>query len=200
MIDRRDFLLAAPALMLAPEAFAQPAPEAAGNIASMRGEARAQRRGSMRLLQSGQQVFVGERLQTAVDSRLHAALGPATNLYMGENTGVMIDRHLVKRGGVIHLATGGLLFDRKTPDPKPPVVIRSPYASIAVRGTTIFAGPSNGVFGVFVETGLAIVRTAHGDVTLRAGDGTNIARPGGAPINAVKWGAARIAAAMRSVR
>ncbi|MBM3606959.1 MAG: FecR domain-containing protein [Alphaproteobacteria bacterium] len=204
MIDRRDFLAfgvaAASAPIAAAGAFAQTAPQAAGSVASLRGEVRAQRRSEVRMLQSGQQVFVGERLQTSVESRLHAALGPATNLYMGENTGVMIDRHIVRRGGVIHLSTGGIVFDRKSPDPKPPVVIRSPYASIAVRGTTVFAGPSLGVFGVFVEDGLAIVKTTHGDVTLRAGEGTNIATPGGAPSRAIKWGAGRIAGAMRSVK
>ena len=39
----------------------------------------------------------------------------------------------------------------RAPDPKPEVTIRSPYALLAVRGTTVFAGPSNGVFGVFVQ-------------------------------------------------
>jgi hypothetical protein len=214
MIDRRHILFAGlgsfvvPAFLIDASAQgARPSPvaatsqaEAAGNVAAVKGDVTARAAGQTRQLQNGQQVYVRERVQTAAQSRLHAALGPATNLYMGENTRIMIDRHLVKRGGTIHLAAGAVLFDRKDPDPKPAVTIRSPYAMLAVRGTKVFAGPSNGVFGVFVEEGLVVVRNANGVVTLRPGEGTNIAKPGARPTPAAQWGRARIEAALRSVQ
>ena len=49
---------------------------------------------------------------------------------------------------------------------------RSPFALIAVRGTLFFAGPSNGVFGVFVGRGF---------VEVTGGDRTVVIRPGLAP-------------------
>lgn len=203
MLDRREILLAGAGALFAPSAgLAQKAaaPEAVGSVASIKGEANARRAGQARTLQPGEALFVNERLQTASASRLQAALGPATNLLMGENTHIMIDRHLVRRGGTIHLAQGGILFARKAPDPKPAVTISSPYAMLAVRGTTVFAGPSNGVFGVFVEEGLVIVRNKGGTVTLRPGEGTDIARHGARPTPAARWGKARIDAALASVR
>jgi len=106
----------------------------------------------------------------------------------------------VRRGGAIHLGQGAVLFERSAPDPKPAVTIRSPYALLAVRGTTVFAGPSNGVFGVFVVTGEVEVRNGAGSVRLGPGQGTDIARPGAKPSSAAVWGDARINAAMRSVR
>lgn len=203
MLDRRELVLAAAGVMILPaSAWAQQlaAVEAVGSVASVKGEANARRAGQARQLQAGQDLFVNERLQTAAQSRLQAALGPATNLFMGENTRITIDRHLVRRGGTIHLAQGGILFARKSPDPKPAVTISSPYAMLAVRGTTVFAGPSNGVFGIFVEEGLVVVRNKAGVVTLRPGEGTDIAKPGRAPTPAARWGQARINAALASVR
>jgi ferric-dicitrate binding protein FerR (iron transport regulator) len=176
----------------------------AGVVAGLTGKASASKRGRLpaatRLLGNGSDIFVGENIQTRASSRLHAQLGAATHLYMGENTRLMIDRHLLRRGGTIHLATGGMMFDRKPPDPGTGVTIRSPFALLAVRGTTFFAGPSNGVFGVFVEDGEVAVSAMGKTVILRPGQGTNIARVGDRPTNAALWGKARIDAARASVR
>lgn len=202
MMNRRNMLALlgasfAPDMPLA--AHAQAAVNA-GTVANLRGSATARRAGASRFLGPGQEVFTGEQLQTGAESRLQARLGAATQLYMGERTRVMIDAHLVQRGGTIHLGEGALMFERKDPDPKPPVTIRSPFGMLAVRGTTLFAGPSNGIFGIFVAEGEVIVRAAGASVTLRRGEGTNIARPGAKPTPAIAWGDARIHAALRSVQ
>ena len=207
MLDRRHMLIGAGAALLPAfdiaEAIAQAAAgnsAAVGTVASLTGAATARRGGEPRTLGSGQQLFAGERLQTGGGSKLQAKLGEATQLFMGENTRVTIDGHLVQRGGTIHLGAGALMFERKEPDPKPNVVIQSPFALLAVRGTAVFAGPSNGVFGVFVAEGEVTVRNAGGSVTLRRGEGSNIARPGARPTAAAVWGQPRIDAALRSVR
>ena len=51
------------------------------------------------------------------------------------------------------------------------VKIRSSYGLIAVRGTKFFAGPSNGVFGVFVDHGTVTVSGGGSEVVLQAGRG-----------------------------
>jgi ferric-dicitrate binding protein FerR (iron transport regulator) len=181
-------------------AFAATAAAAAGTVAGIRGTATATNRGKPRALQSQDEVFVREMLSTIAQSRLHVKLGPATQLYMGENTRVVIDNDLVKRGGEIRLSSGALLFQRRAPDPKPRVTIQSPFALLAVRGTTVFAGPSNGVFGVFVQDGEVQVRAGGAMVSLTPGEGTNIARPGARPTAPAAWGQARIDAALASVR
>ncbi len=203
MLDRREILrgmsLGGLGFIVVP-AFAQTEAGAVGTVADVEGSATARKGGEPRVLGAGQHVFAGERLQTGGDSKLRAALGAATQLFMGANTRVTIDGNLVQRGGIIKLGSGALMFERRDPDPKPEVAIHSPYARLAVRGTSVFAGPSNGVFGVFVSHGEVVVTNAGGSVTLRPGEGTNIARPGAKPTPAAAWGDARINDAMRSVR
>ena len=79
------------------------------------------------------------------------------------------------------------------------VTVRSPFGLMAVRGTRFFAGPSNGVFGVFVERGSVLVVGVQTAVLVTSGFGTNIARPGAEPTDSAAWGAARIANAFASV-
>ena len=92
-----------------------------------------------------------------------------------------------------------MLYDHDARAGRSDVTVRGPYGLVAVRGTKFFAGPSNGVFGVFVESGTVTVTGASRAVTLVAGQGTNIARPGDEPSAPTQWGEARIAAAMASV-
>jgi hypothetical protein len=68
-----------------------------------------------------------------------------------------------------------------------------------VRGTKFFAGPSNGVFGVFVDHGTVVVSGGGSEVVLQAGEGTNLSSPGSSPTAPVMWGKARIQAALDSV-
>jgi hypothetical protein len=68
-----------------------------------------------------------------------------------------------------------------------------------VRGTRVFAGPSAGVFGVFVERGAVAVTAGGRQVTLREGQGSDIRRPGDAPTPPRPWGEPRIRAALDSV-
>ena len=133
-------------------------------------------------------------------SRLAMHLGTDTTLRMGQLAHVTIDRFLMNAGGDITLQSGPILFDRPAGAPTLPVQIHSAFGLIAVRGTRFFAGPSAGVFGVFVERGSVAVTGAGVQVVVEAGQGTNIARPGGAPTPPAPWGAARISAAMQSVQ
>ena len=56
-------------------------------------------------------------------------------------------------------------------------VLRSLFGLIAIRGTRVFAGPSNGVFGVFVDRGSVDVTAAGKTVTLAAGSGPTSPTP-----------------------
>ena len=82
--------------------------------------------------------------------------------------------------------------------------IKSPYGLIAVRGTKFFAGPSNGVFAVFVDHGTVVVSAGGSDVVLRAGEGTDLNSRGANPTGVLRWGKARIklpsTASIRRVR
>jgi ferric-dicitrate binding protein FerR (iron transport regulator) len=126
-------------------------------------------------------------------------LGEATEVRLGQEARLRIDRFVVNAGGTLVLERGAILFDHDAKAGPADVGIRSPFGLIAVRGTRLFAGPSNGVFGVFVERGSVVVVGRKTAVLVVSGLGTNIAQPGGEPTTPAPWGAGRIASAMASV-
>jgi ferric-dicitrate binding protein FerR (iron transport regulator) len=127
-------------------------------------------------------------------------LGEDTTIRLGENAHLVIDQFLSTTGGEISLQSGPMLFERPTGARPMPVKIKSSYGLIAVRGTSFFAGPSNDVFGVFVEHGTVVVSNAGAEVTLNAGEGTNLATPTSRPTAPVQWGQERVRKALDSVK
>jgi hypothetical protein len=176
------------------------AADAAGEVEDLRGNAFAEAAQQHRSLDKTSPLYVGDRVSTGAASRLTMRLGKDTTIKLGENTQLVIDRFLPETGGEITLESGPMLFDRPVGAKRLPIQIRSAYALIAVRGTQFFAGPSNGVFGVFVQNGTLEVSAAGKTVTLSAGQGTNLQTPGASPTAPVNWGQPRIDAAYASVR
>lgn len=171
----------------------------AGRVSSARGECFATTGAARRGLAPDAQVFVGDAVGTGAHSALGLSLGQTTQVRLGANARLRIDRFLVNAGGVLALDGGPLLYDHDEAAQARAMAVRSPFGLIAVRGTRFFAGPSNNVFGVFVARGVVTVVGVNQEVEVKAGYGTNIARPGAEPTAPAPWGAARIAAAMRSV-
>ena len=200
-LSRRRLLRAAavPLAMLLPGAAAAQSEGKAGAVEDLKGEAFAEKDAKRRNLERAAPLFIHDQVATGLSSRLTMRLGRDTMLKLGERARVVIDRYLVDAGGEISLESGPLLFDRPRPNPKAPVQIRSSFGLIAVRGTRFFAGPSNGVFGVFVARGSVAVTGGGRRVVVRAGEGTDIASPGAQPTPPKRWGEPRIRAALASV-
>ena len=175
------------------------AAEPAGAVETSRGECYAQTAAARRALVPAAAIFVGDAVSTGVQSALSLHLGAATQIKLGAEAQLRIDRFLVNAGGVLVLERGGMLYDHDTNAGASNVTVRGPFGLVAVRGTRFFAGPSNGVFGVFVERGEVTVVGVYTAVVLGAGQGTNIAHQGDEPTLPAPWGAARIASAMASV-
>jgi ferric-dicitrate binding protein FerR (iron transport regulator) len=199
--DRRWFLFGSGAALaaLVPGRAQAQGTKQAGAVENVTGDAFAEARAGRRALQPAAPVFIADQVRTGSGARLTMQLGRDTRLRLGEDTRVTIDRFLAEAGGEITLNSGPVLFERPAGSPPEPVKIRSAFGLIAVRGTVFFAGPSRGVFGVFVERGSVAVSAAGKQVILREGEGTDIARPGAPPSNASNWGAPRIHDAMLSV-
>jgi hypothetical protein len=173
--------------------------EIAGAVDDVRGEAFAEAQQERRKLENAAPVFLSDDVSTGAASRLAIHLGADTIVRLGELAHLVIDRTVENAGGDLTLTSGPLLFDRKPGAEPKPVRIRSSFGLIAVRGTRFFAGPSAGVFGVFVQRGSVAVRAAGQEVILRGGEGTNIAHPGDAPTPPAAWKQPRIDAAFASV-
>ncbi len=200
-IGRRNLLLGALAVSLpqgAASAYAQPATPAVGSVRAVSGRAEAEREAQLRVLAQEGALFTGDRVTTATGARAVLSLGAATELRMGSAARIRIDRFLINAGGVIDLDQGAVVID-KNPGSGGTLSLRSAHGLIAVRGTRFFAGPSNGVFGVFVERGSVAVTGGSRQVLLRAGEGTDIAAPGAPPTAPARWGQARIQTALAQV-
>jgi len=175
------------------------AAESAGKVETARGECYAQAGSARRTLEPASAVFIGDAVATGVKSALAMRLGAATEIKLGAEARLRIDRFLINAGGVLMLERGVMLYDHDAQGRPAEVAVRTTFGLLAVRGTRFFAGPSNGVFGVFVERGAVMVVGVNTSVLVTDGLGTNIDRPGAEPTPPAKWGAARIASAMASV-
>ena len=174
--------------------------EAAGSVEEARGEVFAETRKTRRKIERASPIFVKDIVGTGPDSRLWLSLGADTSVRLGENARLIVDRSVINAGGEMTLEAGAMLFEKRGPDRSNVTKVQSPYGLIEVRGTRFFAGLSNKVFGVFVEEGNVTVSAGGRQVIVRAGEGTDIARPGVRPTQPRQWGQARIQAAYASVR
>ncbi len=170
-----------------------------GTVGGVRGRAFAELAGTRALRPPGS-IFLGDQVWTEAASAANLQLGRATTVDLGANARLTIDRYVADAGGRLTLGDGAMLFDRPEELPKIDLEVRTGYAMIGVRGTMFFAGPSRGVFGVYVERGSVVVSAAGQSRVVGAGEGTNIARPGDAPSPVTKWATARVVEAMASVR
>ncbi len=201
VFDRRGLLCAIiGAILTVLRIGASRAAEQVGAVQDVKGDAFAEADGRRRNLERSAPLFLKDVVATGPDARLVLHLGSATTLQLGASARLTIDRFLVNIGGDITLQSGPILFDR--PEDSAPVDMQfhGSFGLIAVRGTRFFAGPSAGVFGVFVARGAVTVWAAGTEVVVRAGEGTNIPLAGGAPSTPTPWGAERIRNAMQSVQ
>jgi ferric-dicitrate binding protein FerR (iron transport regulator) len=199
-LDRRMLLQGILALHSSPLRSATATEDAAGVVSELKGEAVAELNERRRTLKPRSLIYLGETLDTGVQSRLRALLARKTTLRLGAKTRVRIDRFIVNVGGELVLDSGALLLDTSSGKFPKGLKVQSPFALIAVRGTRIFAGPIDGIFGVFVDRGSVDVTAGGRTIRLAAGEGTDIASAGGPPGPVKKWGRPKIAKAMARVR
>jgi hypothetical protein len=173
--------------------------EPAGKVEALRGEATAQSGSDIRPLAPDAPLFIGELVATGMQSAIAMHLGTATQVRLGPEAHLRIDRFLIKVGGVLELAKGAMLFDHDPAAGQTDMALRSPFGLIAVRGTRFFAGPSNNVFGIFLYSGELLAVGRNTAVQLQPAFGTDIAAPGEEPTPPHRWAEARIRAAEASV-
>jgi len=198
-LDRREFIGLGTGLAAALWAGGAGAAPASGLVEAVRGEAFAELKGARRALALRANVFVEEVVSTGEAARLALRFGGDTRLRLGAAARLRIDRYIASAGGEFNLMEGALLYDRPRKAKSPESILRSLFGLIAIRGTRVFAGPSNGVFGVFVVRGTVDVTAAGKTVTLRRGLGTNIAKVGDPPTDPAAWRRQRVTDAFASV-
>jgi hypothetical protein len=169
-----------------------------GRVAEVKGTAAAETDRKQRPLSTGGDVYEGDKVSTTGGSRVEVRLGQDTKVRLGGDASIRIDR-FQESGGAVTLEAGPMLLEKPSKSTPESVAVRSPYGLVTVRDSKVFAGPSQGVFGILVVEGEATVQSGSRTIRLRSGEGTDIKSPGAAPAAPRRWGAGRVKAALASV-
>ena len=173
--------------------------EPAGAVDNSRGECYAQVAATRRALAPAAQVFIGDTVRTGAQSAIGLHLGTATQVRLGAEALLRIDRFVVNAGGILVLERGGMVYDHGPSDAPADVALRTPFGLVAVRPTLLRRSQQwcvRRVRRAWRGDGRGGEHRGGGN---EQGSGTDIARPGDEPTQPHLWGAARIAAAMGSV-
>jgi hypothetical protein len=157
------------ALALTPAAFAQDANSRIGSAAAVRNQVTAtQAAGQERRLAAGNAVFQNELIRTGVESVAQLLFADQTALSVGPRSEVRLVRCVYdpsrSTGDVaVSLATGALRFVSGSQNPSS-YQIRTPVATIGVRGTIVdFLFINGRMFGILDE-GRAFFTLPNGEV------------------------------------
>ena len=177
-----------------------------GTVERIENRATAQSADRVRDLARNSDVFFDEVLHTYEAARLDLRLVDDSHITMGPEAALRLDRFVfssAEPGGAlgIRLLDGAFLFTGgavEGPDGGH-VRIRTRFAAIAVRGTTLWAGPIDDSYGVLVLSGEARVGNAGQNVTLGPGEGTTLRTTASPPSPPVVWPQAKVDRALAAV-
>jgi hypothetical protein len=130
----------------------------------------------------GTPVYLNDRLRTGAKARLKITFSDQSELTLGENANVVVDHFVYNpsksKGEVVLSATQGALRfagGKIENMQQKKMLVKTPSAALAVRGTHFWAGPIDGQYGVLLLNGRLNVSNKGGAVTLsRPGQGTDI--------------------------
>jgi ferric-dicitrate binding protein FerR (iron transport regulator) len=152
----------------------------------------------------GTLAHMNDELHTGAQARLQVSFRDSTQLNLGENATVVVDRFVYDPdagAGEVVLKTGVAAFRMATGKiselKNKKITVSTPFANIGVRGTDFWWGPIDGHFGVLMLSESRVeVRNEAGAVLLdKAGYGTDIdplKGGNGAPSPPYKWDAAKV--------
>lgn len=184
------------------KAFAQ-APQPIGTLAAVEGQVTFSGTSSAggAVAKAQDPVYPYTTVRTGSGARALILLIDDTEITLGEDSEVTLDEFVFDpgdaqenkgkfsfgRGAFVYVS--GMLADRDPPD----VTLQTAYGSIGIRGTTVWGGPVEDGFGVFVEKGRILFRGDQGDVHVPQGAGTFLRR-GAPPRAANAWPDVKISA------
>ncbi|OBZ96776.1 iron dicitrate transport regulator FecR [Pararhizobium polonicum] len=198
LIGRRTFIAGCALVVGGLAAIPTRASTVIGKASDVRGKVSLKRAERQEGLATGAQIMDNDYVATGTHSFADLALEGDTRILLGSETALLLDSFIAGQGGTMELGMGQIVFDRPEGLPKIDLALRTTFGMIGVRGTKFFCGPNRGVFAVFVEHGQVSVDGGGVRRLVGAGEGIEIARPGDAPTQTVKWKEARIVEAYAS--
>lgn len=190
-------------VLLAPSADAAEA----GKVVRLQGGAEAREGTASRALAVGDPIRAGESLRTGPGSRLLVRFSDGMELSLSDGAEMAVtdfrwDEARATGAAELALAQGSFLLRTgavgKLPDH--PLTVKTPLASVGVRGTQFWGGPLDAPLAVLLIEGRVVVSSPTGSVELGTpGEGTSVSGPGKAPMAPSYWGAERIGRAFATV-
>lgn len=177
----------------------------AGKVVRLQGSAQAVDAGHTRTLSPGDPVNAGDSLRTGPGSRLLVLFSDGMELTLSDGAEMAVTAFRWQGGqgnAELALAQGAFLLRTgavgKLPDH--PLTVKTPLASVGVRGTQFWGGPLDAPLSVLLFEGRVVVTSAKGSVELGTpGEGTSIAGPDASPRTPSFWGDQKIRAAFDTV-
>jgi hypothetical protein len=177
-----------------------------GSVARIQGVAERVQGAGGEALAPGSRIYLDEAIRTGAGARLELLFLDGTRLTVGENARLTLDRYVYRpaeAGSRLSFAVAGafrFVSGKLGKAPAARVSVRTPVATIGVRGTDFWGGPIDRQYGVFLIEGSVVVTSATGRATLsRPGSGVNIRRPGAAPGPVTEWPADKVRRAVATV-
>jgi uncharacterized membrane protein YgcG len=115
------------------------APEPSGRALAVDPEADALRDGSATMLAPDQPVYMGDRVRTGPNGKAQLEFSDQTKMVVGPSSNLLIERYLLKNSNTVKsfsvTALRGTFRFITGDSPKPAYAIRTPSATIGIRGT-----------------------------------------------------------------
>jgi hypothetical protein len=181
-------------------------PQGIGSVSRVQGEGVLKRGDSTSKLSADLRVRVDDDIVTAADARAELTFIDGTKLTIGEQSQIKIDSFLFeegKSGNRLSLNIAGpfrYVSGKLSAREGGSVSVRTPVATLGVRGTDFWGGPIDQRYGVFLLEGSVSVTTAAGEVVLTApGTGVDVPAADQPPGPIVQWGQEKVDRAIATV-
>jgi hypothetical protein len=168
--------------------------QAIGTVVKVKGDAVANGvSNGMRMLEGGEEISSDDLLVTFHDARLEVKLNDGTSFVMGQLGRFIVEDFRYAPGqsgnkavlnflqGVFKMAAGGVANEDKAA-----FNVKTPVATIGIRGTEFWGGEIDGAFNVLVLKGKVVVENPAGSVEVPEGQGVSIPKDG-APLAPSAW-------------
>ncbi len=178
-----------------------------GTITRLQSDAKIIRDGQTIPMEVGSAIRENDEINSEDMARIEITFTDGTTLLIGENARVEIDEYLYDPDNNIGTAIIGALqgpfrfITGKISQLKDKrVEIKSSVATIGVRGTDFWGGPSQGTYGVFLFEGTIVIFNAEGGRIVSApGTGVDLDGIDKVPGEVTVWSASRAQAALATV-
>jgi hypothetical protein len=174
-----------------------------GGVSRIAGSCRGELDGRVEALNMASPIALDQKITTAAASRLEITFDDKTKLTLGEHAQIRIDRFVYDpdRSRVSIAVTGAMRFVSSAAKAgRSEVAIRTPVATVGVRGTEFWSGPIDGQYGFLLIEGAVVVSNPAGEAVLdEPGEGVSFAGPGAAPGAITQWPQGKVDRALAAV-